>query len=75
MNVEASKGTERELQKEFMSVWMENKPVRRNLRKRMVQGVGWGRVLDRLRDLWEENVWINTSLEGYSSNNMLTGPT
>lgn len=42
MNVEASKGTERELQKEFMSVWMENKPVRRNLRKRMVQGVGWG---------------------------------
>lgn len=41
----------------------------------MVQGVGWGRVLDRLRDLWEENVWINTSLEGYSSNNMVTGPT
>ena len=47
MNVEASKGTERELQKEFMSVWMENKPVRRKAeeedgaRRWMGQGVGW----------------------------------
>ena len=41
----------------------------------MVQGGGCGRVLDGLRDLWEENVWINSSSEGYSSNNMATGPT
>lgn len=54
--------------------WRSNQ-LEEKLRKRMVQGVGWGRVLDRLRDLWEENVWINTSLEGYSSNNMVTGPT
>jgi len=45
--VEVSKGTERELRKEFMSVWMENKPVRRKAeeedgaRRWMGQGVGW----------------------------------
>lgn len=29
MNVEVTMGTEIEVRKEFMSAWMENKPVRR----------------------------------------------
>lgn len=39
-------------------MWMENKPVRRKAEEEdgarcwMGQGVGWGRVLDGLRDLW-----------------------
>lgn len=47
MNVEVSKGTEIELRKEFMNVWMENKPVRRKVEEEdgarcwMGQGVGW----------------------------------
>lgn len=46
MNVEASKGAERELRKEFMSVWMEIKPVRRKAEEEdgarcwMGEGVG-----------------------------------